>query len=109
MIFVGLLATATAGFAFGTDDDSWRESLNISVLESGTYTVPAKRVDPEVKEIYVTMERRKNSELFFSNATVLAQGGKVVHFEALKSGQKLELQVGKSGVPVKPSAVAVVL
>jgi hypothetical protein len=40
---------------------------------------------------------------------MLAQGGKVVPFEALKSGQKLELQVGKSGVPVKPSAVAVVL
>jgi hypothetical protein len=73
VIFVGLLATATAGFAFGTDDDSWRESLNISVLESGSYTVTAKRVDPAVKEIYVFTERRQNSELFFSNATMLAQ------------------------------------
>jgi len=64
VIFVGLLATTTAGFAFGTDGDSWRGSLNISVLESGTYTVTAKRVDPEVKEIYVTTGGGKTLSLF---------------------------------------------
>ena len=92
MIFVCLLAKTTAGFALGTDGDSWRGSLNISVLESGSYTVTAKRADPEVKGIYVTTE-----------------GGKVVPFEALKSGQTLGVQVEKSRVQVKPSAVAVVL
>ena len=69
MIFGALLATTTAGFAFGTDGDSWRGSYNISVLESGSYTVTAKRADPEVKGIYVTTE-----------------GGKVVPCDALRSG-----------------------
>ena len=55
--------------------------------------------------------RKGGKTLSFFSATqpCWPKSGKVVPFEALKSGQKLELQVGKSGVPVKPSAVAVVL
>ncbi len=102
-----LLASIFAlGSAFATDDSS-KEIRNTSVLESGTYQVTAKKVDPEEKEIYVTTSEGKTLELYFSKATKLTQGGKEVAFDALKNGQKLEVQVEKSGNKLKPLAVTI--
>ena len=102
-----LLASILAlGSAFANDDSS-KEIRNTSVLESGTYQVTAKKVDPEEKEIYVTTSEGKTLELYFSKATKLTQGGKEVAFDALKNGQKLEVQVEKSGNKLKPLAVTI--
>jgi Cu/Ag efflux protein CusF len=89
------------------EDDSSEEIRNTSVVESGTYQVTAKKVDPEEKEIYVTMDDGKILELYFSDATKLTQGGQDVAFEALKNGQKLEVQVEKDGNKLKPLAVTI--
>jgi CspA family cold shock protein len=89
------------------EDDSSEEIRNTSTVESGTYRVTAKRVDPEEKEIYVTTEDGKILELYFSDATKLTQGGKDVTFDALKNGQKLEVQVEKDGSKLKPLSVAI--
>jgi Cu/Ag efflux protein CusF len=89
------------------EDDSSEEIHNTSVLESGTYEVTARKVDPEEKEIYVTTGNGKTLELYFSDATKLTQGGKDVAFEALKNGQKLEVQVEKDGNKLKPLAVTI--
>ncbi len=88
-------------------DDSSEEIRNTSLVESGTYQVTARRVDPEEKEIYVTTADGKTLELYFSEATKLTQGGQVVAFDALKNGQKLEVQVEKDGNKLKPLAVAI--
>lgn len=90
------------------DEDSSKEIRNTAVVESGTYQVTAKRVDPEEKEIYVTMDDGKILELYFSEATKLTHGGKDVEFGALKNGQKLEVQVEKDGNKLKPLAVTII-
>lgn len=105
------LVAAVAAFAtvpvVSAEDDSSEEIHNTSVLESGTYQVTAKKVDPEEKEIYVTTEDGKTLELYFSDATKLTQGGQEVGFDALKNGQKLEVQVEKDGNKLKPLAVTI--
>ena len=105
------LVAAVAAFATGpvvlAEDDSSKEIRNTAVLESGTYQVTAKKVDPEEKEIYVTTADGKTLELYFSDATKLTQGGKEAAFDALKNGQKLEVQVEKDGNKLKPLAVTI--
>jgi hypothetical protein len=105
LTFAVLLALVSVSFA--EEDDSSKEIRNTSVVESGTYQVTAKKVDPEEREIYVTMEDGKVLELYFSDATKLTQGGKDVAFDALKNGQKLEVQVEKDGAKLKPVAVTI--
>jgi hypothetical protein len=105
LTFAVLLALVSVSFA--EEDDSSKEIRNTSVVESGTYQVTAKKVDPEEKEIYVTMDDGKVLELYFSDATKLTQGGKDVAFDALKNGQKLEVQVEKDGAKLKPVAVTI--
>lgn len=111
MKIITILVAAAAVFAFVpsalAQDDSSVEIHNTSVVESGTYTVTAKKVDPEEKEIYVTMEDGKTLELYFSDETRLTRAGQVVPFDALKNGQKLEVQVEKDGSRLKPLAVAI--
>ena len=105
-----LLTIFVSAFALGSvfaADDSSKEIRDTSVLESGTYQVTAKKVDSEEKEIYVTTAEGKTLELYFSEATKLTQGGKDVAFDALKNGQKLEVQVEKSGNKLKPLAVTI--
>lgn len=105
------ILAAVSNFAFAplvaAADDSSEEIRNTSTVESGIYRVTAKRVDPEEKEIYVTTEDGKILELYFSDATKLTQGGKDVTFDALKNGQKLEVQVEKDGSILKPLSVAI--
>ncbi|MFZ9932266.1 MAG: PepSY domain-containing protein [Chthoniobacterales bacterium] len=106
LVLASLLALASMSFA--DDDDSSKEIRNTSVVESGTYQVTAKKVDPEEKEIYVTMEDGKILELYFSASTKLTKGGQEVAFDALTKGQKLEVQVEKSGTKLKPLAVKII-
>ena len=105
------LTAALALFSFvplaAAADDSSEEIRNTSVVESGTYQVTARRVDPEEKEIYVTTADGKTLELYFSEVTKLTQGDQAVAFDALKNGQKLEVQVEKDGNKLKPLAVAI--
>jgi hypothetical protein len=101
------VSLALVSVSFAEEDDSSKEIRNTSVVESGTYQVTAKKVDPEEKEIYVTMDDGKVLELYFSDATKLTQGGKDVAFDALKNGQKLEVQVEKDGAKLKPVAVTI--
>ena len=106
-LLVLAVSVALVSVSFAEDDDSSKEIRNVSVVESGTYQVTAKRVDPEEKEIYVTMEDGRILELYFSDATKLTQGGKEVAFDALKNGQKLEVQVENDGAKLKPLAVVI--
>ncbi len=105
------LVAAVAAFAslpfVSANDDSSEEIHNTAVVDSGTYQVTAKKVDPEEKEIYVTTADGKTLELYFSDATKLTQGGKEVAFDALKNGQKLEVQLEKDGNKLKPLAVTI--
>jgi len=107
--FIALLVLGFAAVAAASsvDEDSSKEIHNTAVVESGTYQVTAKRVDPEEKEIYVTMEDGKILELYFNEATMLKRGGQDVAFEELKNGQRLEVQVEKDGSNVKPVAVVI--
>jgi hypothetical protein len=106
-ICIAALSFCTVAPVVSAEDDSSEEIRNTSVVESGTYQVTAKRVDDEEKEIYVTTEDGKTLELYFSDATKLTQGGKDVAFDALKNGQKLEVQLEKDGNKLKPLAVTI--
>lgn len=104
---VAAVAVLASGSVVLAEDDSSKEIRNTAVVESGTYQVTARRVDPEEKEIYVTTADGKTLELYFSESTKLTQGGKEVAFDALKNGQKLEVQVEKDGNKLKPLAVTI--
>ena len=104
---IAVLSFCTLAPVVSAVDNSSEEIRNTSVVESGTYQVTAKRVDAEEKEIYVTTADGKTLELYFSDATKLTQGGKDVAFDALKNGQKLEVQVEKDGNKLKPLAVTI--
>lgn len=86
------------------EEDSSKEIRNTSVVESGVYQVTAS---PEEKEIYVTTADGKTFELYFRDATKLTRGGQAATFDALKNGQKLEVQVEKDGNKLKPLSVAI--
>jgi hypothetical protein len=105
--FVAAAAAFTLIPSSLADDDSAKEIRNTAVVESGTYKVTAKRVDPEEKEIYVTMDDGKILELYFNDATKLTQDGKDAGFDALKKDQKLEVRVEKDGSMLKPVAVTI--
>ena len=101
-----LAVCALAPFALASDDSS-EEIRNTAAVESGTYQVTARKVDPEEKEIYVTTADGKTLELYFSDATKLTRDGQAVAFDSLKNGQKLEVQVEKDGNKLKPLSVVI--
>ena len=101
-----LAVCALAPFALAAEDSS-EEIRNITAVESGTYQVTARKVDPEEKEIYVTTADGKTLELYFSDATKLTRGGQAVAFDSLKNGQKLEVQLEKDGAKLKPLSVTI--
>jgi CspA family cold shock protein len=86
-----------------------KEIRNTSVVDSGTYTVTAQRVDPDEKEIYVKTDDGKILELYFKDDTKLSKDGKDVSFSELKKGQRLEIKVEKVGNHLKPLAVVILV
>lgn len=103
-LLTGAMALASVS---ASQEDSSEEIRNTSVVESGTYQVTARKVDAEEKEIYVTTADGKTLELYFSDATKLTRGGQAVGFDALQNGQKLEVQLEKSGSKLKPLSVVI--
>lgn len=73
------------------------EISEVDVVESGTYTGTAHKVDPEEMEIYVKLDDGKTIELYLKESTPLMKGTEKVAFDTLKEGQKLEVEVEKSG------------
>lgn len=107
LIIAGLTALVVASSSVCAEGDSSKEIHNTAVVDSGTYTVTAYRVDPEEKEIYVKTSEGKILELYFKKETKLTRGGKEVPFSALKEGQQLEITVEKSGKHLKPLSVII--
>ena len=88
-----------------TGESSSDEIENTDVVESGTYSVTAERVDAEEKEIYVNTEDGKTLELYFTDNTQLTQNGQPAEFSALQEGQQLEVTVEKKGNRLEPMSV----
>jgi hypothetical protein len=107
LTLIAVLAVCTLAPLAVAADDSSKEIRNTTVVESGTYQVSATKVDPEEKELYVTTADGKTLELYFSDATKLTRSGQAVAFDALKNGQKLEVQVEKDGNKLKPLSVTI--
>lgn len=83
------------------------EIEHTDVVESGTYTVTAHKVDPGEKEIYVKTSDGKTLELYLKAHTTISKGGETVKFDALKEGQKLEVKVEKKGKKLNPLSVKI--
>lgn len=83
------------------------EMENTDIVESGTYTGTADRVDPEEQEIYLETEEGQMLELYFTEQTNLTQNGQSVSFDALQQGQQLEVEVEKKGQRLEPVAVRI--
>jgi hypothetical protein len=96
----------------GTDTEQANQSpgaemSDTAVVESGTYTGTANKVDPEEMEIYVELDNGKMIELYLKDDTELMQNGQAIDFADLKEGQKLEVEVEKSGQTLQPISVKV--
>jgi CspA family cold shock protein len=88
-------------------NNSSTEMENTDIVESGTYTGTAARVDAEEKEIYVETQDGKTLELYFTDQTELTRNGETVTFDALQQGQNIEVQVEKKGQRLEPVAVKI--
>lgn len=102
-LFVFMILQACSGGG----NSSSSEMENTDIVESGTYTGTADRVDPEEKEIYVETEDGKMLELYFTDQTTLTQNGETVAFDALQQGQRVEVQVEKKGQRLEPVQVRI--
>jgi len=69
------------------------EMSEVDMVESGTYTGTADKVDTEEMEIYVKLDDGKMIELYLKESTPVMKGTEKVTFDALKEGQKLEVEV----------------
>lgn len=87
---------------------SSKELENTDLVDSGTYMGTAVVVDSEQKEVYVQLNDTTIIELYFSNDTRIMQNGQTVAFDALKKGQKVEVEVERSGESLKPKRVSIV-
>lgn len=103
-LFTLILLQACSG---GSGGSSSTEIENTDVVESGTYTGVADRVDADEKEIYVKTNDGKMLELYFTDQTQLTQNGQQASFDALKQGQNVEVQVEKKGQRMEPVAVKI--
>lgn len=84
-----------------------KELEDTDLVDSGTYTGVALVVDSEQKEVYVQLNDTTTIELYFSNETQIMQNGQTVAFDALKKGQKIEVEVERSGESLKPKKVSI--
>lgn len=84
-----------------------KELENTQLVESGTYTGEAIIVDSEQKEVYVKLNDTTTIELYFSNETRIMQNDQTVGFEALQKGQRVEVEVERSGESLKPKTVRI--
>lgn len=88
--------------------ESDEELEDTDLVESGTYTGTAIVVDSEQNEVYVKLNDTTTIELYFSNETQIMKDGQKVTFDALKKGQKIEVEVERSGESLKPMKVSIV-
>ena len=77
------------------------------VVESGTYTGTISKVEPEKLEIYVQLENGPEVELYFKDFTTLTRGDAPAEFSALTAGQKVEVEVKKTGKRMDPLRVKI--
>tara|TARA_R100000789_G_C2926058_1_gene127794 strand:+ start:254 stop:568 length:315 start_codon:yes stop_codon:yes gene_type:complete len=77
------------------------------VVESGTYQGTIKKVEPSKTEIYVDTDDDKTLELYFTDNTSLMRNGSEVDFSELKEGQKVEVEVKKTGKRLDPISVKI--
>lgn len=76
------------------------------VVESGTYEGEIAKVVPAEEEIYVQVGDNK-LELYFTETTELTRGGQAVAFDQLAEGQKVSVQVEKTGQRLDPIKVEI--
>lgn len=84
------------------------EMTESELVESGTYTGVAHKVDPEEKEIYMKLDDGKIIEMYLKESTKLMKGSEEVGFDSLKEGQTLEVEVEKSNEMLNPISVKIV-
>ncbi|MDX1752410.1 MAG: hypothetical protein R3259_04440 [Salinimicrobium sediminis] len=90
-----------------TTMSSDKELEDTDLVESGTYTGTALVVDAEQNEVYVQLNDTTTIELYFSNETQIMRDGQTVAFDALQKGQKIEVEVERSGESLKPLKVSI--
>ena len=90
-----------------TTMSSDKELEDTDLVESGTYTGTALVVDAEQNEVYVQLNDTTTIELYFSNETQIMRNGQTVAFDALQKGQKIEVEVERSGESLKPLKVSI--
>lgn len=77
------------------------------VVASGTYQGTVDEVEAAKTEIYVKTDDNKTLELYFTDETKLTRSGSKVEFSELKKGQKVEVEVEKTGKRLDPISVKI--
>lgn len=75
------------------------------VVESGEYQGVIKEVEPDEREIYVTVDEDKTLELYFTEETQLTRQGEEADFSQLQQGQNVSVTVTRVGNRLDPDSV----
>lgn len=88
----------------GCDQAESDDSEEHAVVESGTYEGIIAEVNADEDEIYVEVDGQE-LELYFTEQTLLTQGGEPAEFSVLAEGQTVEVEVEKVGQRLDPLSV----
>jgi len=76
-------------------------------VPSGTYTGSIEEVNADEREIYVQTEDDQTLELYFTEETELLQDGETAEFDALATGQRVQVTVRNEDGELVPEQVEI--
>ena len=77
------------------------------MVESGTYEGSIIKVNPDEKEIYVSLDEKRVLELYFSEKTTVSRGEVKTTFDTLQKGQSVRVEVERNAEGMVPLTVTI--
>ncbi|MFP4520655.1 MAG: hypothetical protein ACLFQK_00775 [Fibrobacterota bacterium] len=77
------------------------------MVESGTYEGSVLKVNPDEKEIYVSLDKKRVLELYFSEKTTVSRGEEKTSFDTLEKGHSVRVEVEKTDEGMVPLRVII--
>ena len=77
------------------------------LVDSGTYDGSILKVNPDEKEIYVSLDEKRVLELYFSENTMVFSGAAEGSFDILQKGQSVRVEVERKDDAMVPLSVTI--
>jgi hypothetical protein len=77
------------------------------LVDSGTYEGTVLKVNPDEVEVYVALDEKRVLELYFSESTTVSSANETASFDALQKGQRVRVEVTRTGDEMVPVSVQI--